>query len=542
MTPHHPVVHPEKTKAPDTSANWCESRHQGSETTCDVTALLPGQQESIRRARKPESAPAAPHMAQDAIQAALFDVSAESEQPSPIQHTEGAVLTITSESVDVTEIRRTLRRSGRPQNGIQTVFKESDGAQVGPGATAQNLAYDGVVDSSGLRDPSHGQAAGAHRGTQIERQPSRRLGADVIAGDLGPGNGVLVRLGAGRTGHVPRVPTRQGGRGAKSQYTTDGVSNHHTYWQVEVYTSKYRPNIPDQHWAIIGEFTRRAVLDAAAYIPYRYERALSDVCMHVYWCWATAGLPLERSIIFHRDTIEEHTRSGCLHLTDASRGNRRSTLLSVARALLPPGEAVTRLSPLCKAGPSAPYTAQEIVALRTWANGQNTSRRRRDGRTLLALGLGAGLAASEMRELRVGDITADSEGVLVQVRGKRERLVPVLETWEAPLLHLLDHAPADRLAFGVERTRPASRNAITNYVQRSRGIGLKPQTQRMRGTWIVNHLIWGTPIDHLSAASGLASAEMVNRFRQFIPDRQDTPEHRRVLRHQSTTLGRGRQP
>ena len=45
-----------------------------------------------------------------------------------------------------------------------------------------------------------------------------------------------------------------------------------------------------------------------------------------------------------------------------------------------------------------------------------------------------------MRELRVGDITADSEWVLVQVRGKRERLVPVLETWESPPLHLLDHA------------------------------------------------------------------------------------------------------
>lgn len=31
------------------------------------------------------------------------------------------------------------------------------------------------------------------------------------------------------------------------------------------------------------------------------------------------------------------------------------------------------------------------------------------------------------------------------------------------------------------------------YVQRRRGIGLKPQTQRMRGRRIVNHLAWGTP-------------------------------------------------
>ena len=296
-----------------------------------------------------------------------------------------------------------------------------------------------------------------------------------------------------------------------------------------MYIERYRPNIPAEHWAAIGEFTRRAALDSAAYVPYRYERVLSDVCMHVHWCWSTAGLPLERSIIFHRDTIEEHARTGCTHLSDPSRGNRRSTLLAVARALLPPGEAVSKLTPLCKASPSRPYTSAEITQLRSWATGQNSARRRRDAQTLLALGLGAGLSAGEMKQLRVGAITVDDAGVLIRVEGKRQRLVAVLEEWEGPLRQLAAHVPADRLAFGIERTRPDSRNAITNFVARTKGVGLKPQSQRMRGTWIVAHLLHGTRVDYLSAASGLTTTEMLDRFSVFLPP-VNIAAHREQLR------------
>lgn len=99
-----------------------------------------------------------------------------------------------------------------------------------------------------------------------------------------------------------------------------------------------------------------------------------------------------------------------------------------------------------------------------------------------------------MRELRVGDITADSEWVLVQVRGKRERLVPVLETWESPPPFTCSTMPQPTVSRSVWNVRARlAAMPSRKYVQRRRGIGLKPQTQRMRGRRIVNHLAWGTP-------------------------------------------------
>lgn len=199
---------------------------------------------------------------------------------------------------------------------------------------------------------------------------------------------------------------------------------------------------------------------------------------------------------------------------------------------------MTRLTPLCKAGPSRPYTASEIAQLRSWALGQNTTLRRRDGQTLLALGLGAGLSASEMRDLRVGAIHVDDEGVLVSVSGKRSRIVPVLAAWEQPLRDLRTQAPASHLAFGNERTQPTSRNAITNFVGRTKGVGLKPQSQRLRSTWIVTHLLHGTRVDYLSAASGLATTEMLDRFSMFLPPVTLT-NHRAALRLPSSTCDEG---
>lgn len=45
--------------------------------------------------------------------------------------------------------------------------------------------------------------------------------------------------------------------------------------------------------------------------------------MQVYWCWRPAGLPLDRSIVFHRDTIEEHVRTGCPHLSGPSSSGKQ---------------------------------------------------------------------------------------------------------------------------------------------------------------------------------------------------------------------------
>jgi hypothetical protein len=48
--------------------------------------------------------------------------------------------------------------------------------------------------------------------------------------------------------------------------------------------------------------------------------------------------------------------------------------------------------------------------------------------------LGAGLIRADLREVRGSDVINRSGGVIVQIRGARERTVPVLSRYHEPLL------------------------------------------------------------------------------------------------------------
>ena len=53
---------------------------------------------------------------------------------------------------------------------------------------------------------------------------------------------------------------------------------------------------------------------------------------------------------------------------------------------------------------------------------------------LVCLGAGAGLIRADLRAVRGSDIIARSGGVIVTVRGRRPRAVPVLARYHEPLL------------------------------------------------------------------------------------------------------------
>lgn len=302
--------------------------------------------------------------------------------------------------------------------------------------------------------------------------------------------------------------------------------------QVESYT----PRMPAEQWAVIKDFVRAAALEVTPHGPYPTTRFVHTIARHVHWCWQTPGLPLDRSIIFHRDVIEEFARVGCPDFTRTTAGNFRSTLLRTAEVLLPMQQRVTRLSPLCNPMPKSPYSTAEQAQLASWANSQASARRRRDAHTILALGLGAGLAAGELKHVQVGDLTVDDQGVLVRVTHGRPRIVPVLAEWEAPLRHLVDHAPPECYAFGVERTAPNSRNGVSNFVARTRGdVGLRPNSHRMRATWIVGHLTWGTPLVPFMEAAGLQTLEVIDRYMQFVPGVHSVDQARALVRHRVNT-------
>lgn len=290
----------------------------------------------------------------------------------------------------------------------------------------------------------------------------------------------------------------------------------------------FEPTMSARDWATVEAFSRSVVADAAPKTTAAAVDLLTAVSRLALWCHKTAGYPLERPVVFDRDVISEYVTHGCPELrTKGSRGTRRSLLLRVAEAVLPPQERVARLEALCVANPRAPYTPAEQISLRSWAAGQVTAQRRQDCHVLLALGLGAGLSAGEMMTLRVGDIETDDDGVLVHVHGKRDRVVPVLGQWEHALITLRTTCLPDELALGASRST-MNANWVSNFVYKTSG-SFKPTSQQMRNTWIVHHLTARTPFYALVVAAGLETTEMLDRLLRFVP-RPTQDEVRTALR------------
>jgi len=275
----------------------------------------------------------------------------------------------------------------------------------------------------------------------------------------------------------------------------------------------YSPALDAKVWAAIADFTLASVADTVDALPYDTADLNSAATRLVAWCWETAGLPLDRHIVFNRDTIARFISVGCPELKAASRGNLRSQLLRMSEILAQP--APRRLKALPPSDPSAPYSADELVSLRSWASGQSTPGRRANASVLLALGAGAGLSASEIGELRIADIQVDELGVLVNVTGSRARSVPVLREWEDALVERVASTDPEKYAFRENHTTFYP-NLISNFVDRGRPTRVRLSTQRLRATWIVHHLEAGTPVVALMDAAGVESLEAFTRYVRFL--------------------------
>ncbi len=122
--------------------------------------------------------------------------------------------------------------------------------------------------------------------------------------------------------------------------------------------------------------------------------------------------------------------------------------------------------------PTEPYTIREQVALRSWATGQVTPYREVTCHVLLALGLGAGLSAGEVGAVQAKHLHCDADGVLVEVVGKRARLVPVLAEWEPVLVNVAGTAMRpDLYVFRPRRDKAHQNTDLQLRRQDERGPG-----------------------------------------------------------------------
>jgi len=253
-------------------------------------------------------------------------------------------------------------------------------------------------------------------------------------------------------------------------------------------------------------FARNVVGDVAKTVSYRREDLLAAVQHHVHWAHVVSGLPLERDFLFRRDVIAVAVQQLPMR-SEASLGRRRAVLLRVAEAL---GVTERALPPLYGSEPSAPYSAAEVGELRVWATVQREGRRDH-ARTLLALGIGAGLATSEICAVTSADIASD--GAMVNVSGSRSRTVPVDAEWWADLAN-------SRRPDGDPVFLPGVRwyaNKISDFVRVTHGDQLRPKPQRMRTTWLLRRMTEGVPLQDLLYAAGVKSLDALARFERYLP-------------------------
>jgi integrase len=197
--------------------------------------------------------------------------------------------------------------------------------------------------------------------------------------------------------------------------------------------------------------------------------------------WA-AGLGLEPvpEVLLHPSVIERFT-AHAPGLTGPARRTLRTNLRFLARAVVPqlhPADA-----PLPRERAKAPYSPAQIGGYLALAAAQPTAARRMRAAALVCLGAGAGLIRSDLRHVRGSDICARSGGVVVDVRGTRPRVVPVLARYHQPLLAAAQFAGGNLVTGGTD---PARRNITSPLAGAlAGGTGLpRLEGSRLRATWL----------------------------------------------------------
>jgi integrase len=192
------------------------------------------------------------------------------------------------------------------------------------------------------------------------------------------------------------------------------------------------------------------------------------------------GLEAVPEVVLHPSVAERFTRCAP-GLSPAARRTLRTNLRFIGRRVVP--QLYPADMPLPRDRSRQPYDPAQIDGYLALADAQPTRERRMRAAGLVCLGAGAGLIRGDLREVRGTDVTARSGGVVVTVRGARQRTVPVLARYHVRLLAAARSSGTGLICGGAD---PGRRN-ITNplIAALDGGTGLpRLDTSRLRATWL----------------------------------------------------------
>jgi integrase len=192
------------------------------------------------------------------------------------------------------------------------------------------------------------------------------------------------------------------------------------------------------------------------------------------------GLDPVPEVVLHPSVAERFTRCAP-GLSGVARRTLRTNLRFVGRRVVP--QLYPQDLPLPRERSKQPYSPAEIGGYLALADAQPALERRMRAAGLVCLGAGAGLIRGDLREVRGTDVACRSGGVVVQVRGGRARVVPVLARYHAWLLAAARSAGTGLVCGGAD---PGRRNLTNPLVRALDGGGGLPRldTSRLRATWL----------------------------------------------------------
>jgi integrase len=199
--------------------------------------------------------------------------------------------------------------------------------------------------------------------------------------------------------------------------------------------------------------------------------------------WAIPlGLDAVPGVLLHPSVAERFTRCAP-GLSGAARRTLRTNLRFIGRRVVP--QLYPADLPLPRERAKQPYNPAEIAGFLALADARPTTGRRMRATGLVCLGAGAGLIRGDLRDARGTDVARRSGGVVVQVRGRRGRVVPVLARYHAPLLAAARFAGSGLVCGGAG---PGRRNITNPLVAALDGGGGLPRldTSRLRATWLAD--------------------------------------------------------
>lgn len=276
-----------------------------------------------------------------------------------------------------------------------------------------------------------------------------------------------------------------------------------------------------QEWSAIGDFVRACVGACAPCAPATAQRQMMTATHFVAWC-VRNDVPLDAEAMFTPARVEHYVTTQLGHTSSRSQATTRSYLRVVGMACTRRASWIANPAPYNGKRTTRPYTREQIAAYWDSCVAQSTPVRRRAMACMLTLGLGAGLRAVELFELRAEQIIEHPahDGVLVVVL--MDRLIPVRHEMSDMLIHLCDETLAGRL-IGDSAKRVTARPQLHKIIDTlviPESLPALTMTN-LRSTWAVACLADGMNPAEFAAVAGTIGATTFSLYTRFVPMRDE---------------------